>query len=254
MGLLKISECCNCHLQFAIKAGSTGKYCSIECSYVDRQETYKEYGLVKQSKNIKEYLENPKFCITCANLLTYNKRKNKFCNSSCAATHNNQVRGAKSDEVKAKIRNKLKGRKQTTEEILRKTGANSPKWTGKNQKDLRYTCEFCHSQFHKPQRKRFCSQQCYKNSTLSNKTEFNLYKNQCQFRFNVKNYPDLYDLNLLAIHGWYKPSNRGHNLNGVSKDHIYSIKQGFINNVDPYFISHTINCRLILHTDNQKKE
>lgn len=35
------------------------------------------------------YRKNPRFCQYCGEQLPYEKRANKFCNSSCAASHNN---------------------------------------------------------------------------------------------------------------------------------------------------------------------
>ena len=43
------------------------------------------------------------------------------------------------------------------------------------------------------------------------------------------------------------------NLNGVSRDHMLSVTEGWLNNVDIKLIRHPANCNLILHRDNQKK-
>lgn len=53
--------------------------------------------------------------------------------------------------------------------------------------------------------------------------------------------------------GWYKAKNKGNNLNGVSRDHIISVKYGFENNIDPKIISHPANCQLLRHNDNVSK-
>jgi hypothetical protein len=79
------------------------------------------------------------------------------------------------------------------------------------------------------------------------------YRQLCDFKFNVYEYPDEFDLKLLEQNGWYKAKNKGNNLNGVSRDHKYSIKDGFINNINPLILSHPSNCELIVHKDNQKK-
>lgn len=39
----------------------------------------------------------------------------------------------------------------------------------------------------------------------------------------------------------------------MSRDHLYTVSDGFKNKVDPNIIKHPANCELILHTDNQKK-
>lgn len=52
---------------------------------------------------VSDYETNPSRCNHCDSTLSYRKRKNKFCSSSCAATHNNKVRSCvkiKPDAVK----------------------------------------------------------------------------------------------------------------------------------------------------------
>ena len=45
---------------------------------------------INKSKNTKsKYLNNPKKCRYCNNILSYEKRNNTFCNSSCSASFNN---------------------------------------------------------------------------------------------------------------------------------------------------------------------
>lgn len=80
------------------------------------------------------------------------------------------------------------------------------------------------------------------------------YRRDCQFKFGIKNYPDEFDFKLIEEHGWYSAKNRGNNMGGVSRDHMYSVKQGFLNNIDPKIISHPANCRLVLQSDNASKK
>lgn len=88
----------------------------------------------------------------------------------------------------------------------------------------------------------------------SNKKGIDRYRQLCEFKFSLNDYPDKFDFELIKKYGWYSASNRGGNINGVSRDHIYSIKDGFINNVDHKIMSHPANCKLVLHRDNQKKK
>jgi predicted Zn-ribbon and HTH transcriptional regulator len=45
----------------------------------------------KQSQEAQQrYVENPKYCAECGQLFPYEKRYNKFCNQSCAASYNNR--------------------------------------------------------------------------------------------------------------------------------------------------------------------
>lgn len=80
------------------------------------------------------------------------------------------------------------------------------------------------------------------------------YRHYCSFKFNLQDYPDEFDFSLIAKYGWYRPANKGNNLYGVSRDHMVSVKYGFINKIDPMIIAHPANCRLILHSENVRKK
>lgn len=80
------------------------------------------------------------------------------------------------------------------------------------------------------------------------------YRQLCEFKFSLNDYPDKFDFKLIGQYGWYKAKNRGNNLGGVSRDHMYSVKDGYINNVDPKIIAHPANCKLVRHYDNSKKK
>ena len=73
------------------------------------------------------------------------------------------------------------------------------------------------------------------------------------YKYLLNSYPEEFDFSLIEKYGWYKAKNRGNNLNGVSRDHIYSRDKGFENLIDPYIISHPANCQLLIHTDNESK-
>jgi hypothetical protein len=88
----------------------------------------------------------------------------------------------------------------------------------------------------------------------SNKVGLARYRQLCEFKFSLKDYKDKFDFKLIEQFGWYKAKNRGDNLGGVSRDHMYSVSDGFKNNIDPKFISHPANCSLVLQTDNSKKK
>ena len=80
------------------------------------------------------------------------------------------------------------------------------------------------------------------------------YRVDAAFTFSLKDFPDEFDFSLIETYGWYKAKNRGNNLGGVSRDHMYSVKDGFLNNVDPKIIAHPANCRLIRQGDNASKK
>lgn len=73
------------------------------------------------------------------------------------------------------------------------------------------------------------------------------YRWKCKFNFDVEDYPEEFNLDLVNKYGWY--CNDG-NFDKVSKDHIISIKYAHKNNIDPKIIKHPANCKLILHKDN----
>jgi 5-methylcytosine-specific restriction endonuclease McrA len=51
-----------------------------------------ELGAIATKKAFAEkYLANPSYCSHCNTVLPQSKKRNKFCNSSCAAKHNNVV-------------------------------------------------------------------------------------------------------------------------------------------------------------------
>ena len=79
------------------------------------------------------------------------------------------------------------------------------------------------------------------------------YRQACSFTFSIKLFPDEFDFSLIEQYGWYAAKNRGNNLNGVSRDHMFSVKDGFINYIDPIFLAHPANCRLIRHNENISK-
>ena len=113
-------------------------------------------------------------------------------------------------------------------------------------------CKQCGKTFINRKRQ-FCSDECLKNWKRRNQTELKKYRTECQFTFALNQYPEEFDFTLIEKYGWYKASNHGDNLNGISRDHMYSVYDGFINNIDPKIISHPANCKLMQHTENSSK-
>jgi hypothetical protein len=79
------------------------------------------------------------------------------------------------------------------------------------------------------------------------------YRQLCAFSFGLKQYKEEFDFLLIEKYGWYKAKNRGNNPLGVSRDHMFSVKDGFKQNVSPELIKHPANCVLIQNKDNQSK-
>lgn len=231
-------------------------YCSRTCRNIYVNKYLRDYSKISKtlSNNFKEqYNLNPKYCKNpnCQEKISYNKRENNFCNSSCSASYNNQFR---------------KGIKYNLTEEGKKSLIKTAKNNFKlklffNEKKEKYyknpkTCLNCKGNISYKQsleNRIYCSRICSQEHRRKHLNEFQKYKSKAKFNFNLFGYPDEFNFDLIKKYGWYKPSNKGNNLNGVSRDHIYSISEGFKNNVDPYLISHPANCKLILHSNNSSK-
>lgn len=180
--------------------------------------------------------KNKKFCVVCGKELE--KEQKKFCSHSCSAKFNNKNRKLNTETIE-KIKNGLS------------------KFYEKNGKkiNIKHSCEFCGKEI--TYKRKFCSIECKNNfNYIKNNTKkslYALYKAQCFFKFNLSDYKENFDFSLIEENGWYKAYNRGNNLNGISRDHRFSIKDGFEKRIDPYFISHPVNCMLMKHDENSSK-
>lgn len=211
------------------------KFCSISCRNKLYNSIVKPYLNTKPPERKTYELVCKRCNVTYTLVMTIKKFSNnnytKFCSRSCA---NSRVH---SENTKMKMK------------LAKKPEASSFN-----------TCKFCGIEFKKINYKKFCSDTCkldsrkeYYKTQFPNKNLLNSYRLKCKFVFSVYKYPETLDLTLIEKYGFYSPSNKKNNLGGVSLDHIYSIKDGFDNNVDPYYMSHIMNCRLIIHNENVSK-
>lgn len=88
---------------------------------------------------------------------------------------------------------------------------------------------------------------------INDQTSLSKFRQACAFKFNVYNYPVEFPINLINEHGWYSASNHGGNLNGVSRDHMISVKYAYDHGIDSNLISHPANCKLMIHNENVSK-
>ncbi len=229
-----MNACTHCNKIFKPGPGTTGKYCSLSCS-----TTYK--GILQHAKSVEKYLLNPKHCKNCSKMISYKQRKsNHFCSRSCAGIYNN----AKKDWANIKTGPTPKPRplkKQPKKRSDGIVGANGP-YT----RIYLSTCKITGKTWYSSS---------IKTIHPSAATTKKLYSYQCRFTFSISKYPQLFDYaaDLIKEYGWYSASNKGNNLSGCSRDHLYSINDGFKNNVDPKIMSHPINCKIIPHRINQSK-
>jgi hypothetical protein len=91
-----------------LKRGYKNFYCSNICSCEFNRKKFS--NLCSKSKHEEEYLLNPKTCLNCQNIISYDKRKNKYCSSTCSAFHTQRNGGHKSfsDEDKKILSQKVK--------------------------------------------------------------------------------------------------------------------------------------------------
>lgn len=120
-------------------------------------------------------------------------------------------------------------------------------------KDI-YKCQYCGKTFLSSVKRKYCCRHCAaKGRFLKNKSFKKEYKLCCTFCFALNEFSNEYDFSLIEKYGWYKAKNHGNNLNGVSRDHIFSCENGYNELIDPYLISHPANCQLLRHSDNSSK-
>lgn len=228
-----MNKCILCQTEFVPKVGTYGKFCSLSCSA--------KYGgkLRKQFKK-DDYMSNPKHCKFCNTVINFENRHNTFCNTSCASSFNNK----RKDWSKIKTGPAPKGRKT----IRQKTsnGIEVSNAIGPHTVIYLCTCKFTGKKWYAT---------TVKTIHPSHVITKRLYSYQCRFTFSIRSYPDYfsYAIPLIEEHGWYSAVNNGNNLSGCSRDHLYSVSEGYKNSIDPSIISHPANCKIILHTENQKK-
>jgi len=80
--------------------------------------------------------------------------------------------------------------------------------------------------------------------------EYRLYHKLSYWTGNMFNTCSENERKIMIEYGIFHPVN---NSGGVSRDHRFSIKEGFINKVYPEIIRHPCNCEIMLQSDNSKK-
>ena len=214
-------------------------YCSLKCRNVYVNKYIRNYDKCSETQKRKHTIKYvKKNCIQCGNEIPYEYRKNKFCNHSCAASFSNLGR-IESEKTKEKKRLII-----------------SSKLKQKGFLDFKKTkCKNCGFEFYTKEStgKRYCNKTCKIEFQRKDLSDYENYRLDAKFKFKIFDYPNEFDLSLIEKHGIYKAKNRGDNMNGISRDHMYSIRDGFDNKIDVNLISHPANCRLIFQRDNAIK-
>lgn len=226
-------------------------------------ERTRERRKLESLKERERYNKNEKRCSECNKSIPYEKRQNMFCSSHCSATRNNRIRkneGFHPTEIqKDKTRRALIAYYDRVGRI-----PNLPKTPkDKNWKQYRWTKELSEGYPHTRIRSCKNCQKYHSDMSLvycvKCSPNIHHYRSRAAFRFSVYEFPAEFDLVLINRYGWYSPTgkhgkNRKNlNLTGVSRDHLYTIADGFQHNIDPIVLAHPANCVLMLHAENNKK-
>lgn len=194
-------------------------------------------------------------CKQCNKKFTYLiSQTRNFCSKSCSNTFSNTGR-IHSENSKEKARKKLIGKKQNQERKDKTTGKNNGMYIDgrsrlkylrdKDKVDGKKKCRCC-AKYNIEKTNKIICEYCRIDY-------YKYYRPSCEFDFKINNYPSEFNFDLVKKYGWYSPSNKGNNLNGVSKDHLYSVRDGFINKINYKIIKHPANCNIVIHKDNNSK-
>lgn len=213
---------------------------------------------IQVNDKIEQYNLNPKKCKQCNTPITYDRRRNNYCNQSCSASYNNRLKNI-SEKQREKAKNHM-------------IALNHNRLSRKHEIPIKYNkCIVCNNDIPRQLRIKIChtckSKKLSKTYSYDNngkrickisihigQTGRKEYRRLCNFALNKKDYPSLYDNTLLKTYGWYSPSNKNNNLTGVSFDHLYRVEDGFKNNVPPEIMKHPANAELVPHNINQLRQ
>ena len=227
-------------------------YCSLTCrnvfvnKYLRDYSKYKETCENKKKEKENEYLKNPKYCKNCGNILKFDSESEKFCNHSCSASFTNKHRDVTWQEsISNGVKSYIEKNGYFGAILLKNKGNKKPKIKPEK------ICRNCNSSFFTTNK--FCSQECRRNYDRKDMDSYRIYKSDTNFKFNLADYPEEFDFSLIEKYGWYSPSNKNNNLDGVSRDHMLSVREGFELGINPEIISHPANCELMIHRNNISK-
>lgn len=221
---------------------------------VEQKQLFANNYMSSVSKNAKEkYDQHPKLCKGCNKIIDYKDRVNKFCSHSCAGSYSNKQRKKNGWALSA-------NQKLSISKTLIKHNAavgNRPKSLHETIKTASggfsrvhfMKCKFCNDMFTAGTATQVCNN--------CQHLKWNNNKDQYSFKFNIFDYPNLFDLEMLQQIGWVAfGGKRGgnKNRNGLSRDHKISVNDAKKFSYDPYYISHPLNCELMPHIQNNKKK
>lgn len=189
------------------------------------------------------YPKSPKLfgnCLQCDKQIR-GYSKNKFCNQTCAASHNNKHSkpGRKYGPARSY------GPNGESNKEMQQIRASKKRWTynidGPYSKLYTNMCKHCGD----ISLGRYARKYCSDHANLYSHKQRGLY----WFSFNLADYPDLFDFSLLKQYGMRSDTNPS----GVVRDHRVSVADAIKYQYDAYYIRHPINCQLMLSLDNARK-
>lgn len=201
---------------------------------------------------IDAYCVSPRICPKCGKKISFERRNNTFCSRKCGNSRIQTEESNRKRALKLKLPEKCiihikKCRRCASSFVTSIQKGNSKQKLCCVCKDKHSTkttkmCRACNKNPSKEKGK-YC-ESCTPNIAI--------YRSRASFNFNVYHYPEEFNLSLIEEYGWYSPNgykrrNKKSNLSGVSRDHMYSILDGFENNIDPVILSHPANCRIMVH-------
>lgn len=236
------------HCQESFKQKRTNKnhhqkFCSVSCHLASQEP--KEIRLCLQCN---KETTNPKFCSqSCSASYTNGSRSYKNINDKllpCMSCYSLCLVDRRTSFFKCNV---CKSQENLTK---RRYIINTFKVAGKYSKIYFRTCKLTGTLFITTNPRK-CINPSLKN-TIDN------YRRSCQFRFGITSYKEWFSYASILIkqHGWYSTpgSRKGiKNINGCSRDHMFSITEGFQQNISPEIIKHPANCEIKPHKENQSK-
>ena len=255
--MINLCSCINCKKEYSNKGifthfdrshGTDDVKSKYATGYNGKYDILAERVAIRKENEKSEYDLNPRRCLQCNTKIEFESDpENTFCNRSCSATYTNKKRiddGWKmSEETKHLISNKVSGKsyKKLVDICCCVCDKSFQMMCGPRLNLSKIRCDICrHITKHRK-------------TVALDLSKLKDYRLACKFRFGLNKYPAEFDFTLIESYGWYKASNHGNNLFGVSRDHMVSVRYGFDNNIDPTIIAHPANCKLMRHNLNVKK-
>jgi len=215
---------------------------------------------ISKREDIKLYHKNSKYCEECDKKFPYVKKDQRFCDTSCAAKFNNKIRDIRSPNSKRKTLDTFKKNliEQGHREVLGKGNRliltkKVSVWMHTRNAEGPFTivyfkkCNHCDKLFATPVKKKYCPE-CVQQYSDGIRSRY-------RFAFNIFDYPELFDQELIKNVGLFNSSNRkDFNPDKLTRDHKVSVNESIKNDYDPYYITHMMNCELMSWRENSSKK